>query len=355
MKIIVSAGGTGGHIYPALAIIEEFKKQEKDLEVLYIGTHNRMEKDIIPEHGIKYEPITIYGFSKTMIKRDIKNIGYIVSSYNKCVNIMKEFKPDVVIGVGGYVTFPVIMAAKKMHIKTVIHEQNSIPGKANKFLSASVDLILTSFKDSNKYFKNKHVVYTGNPSGDNVKNLKSIDPCSYGLDKNKKKVLITCGSLGSSGLNSKLIDYLNDIKDYEVLFVTGKNNYDDMKKAINNKNVFLTPYIDNQAGILKNMDLIISRAGASTLAEIVESLVPSLIIPSPYVSNNHQYYNALSLSEIGCVKMIEEKDLTKEMLESSVEELLNNNMLRAQMKNNLRKNMISNSSNIIYKEIKKIV
>lgn len=355
MKIIVSAGGTGGHIYPALAIIEEFKRCEKEIDVLYIGTHNRMEKDIIPAHGIKYEPIKIYGFSKTMIKRDIKNLYYIVSSYNRCVEIMKEFKPDIVIGVGGYVTFPVIMAAKRLGIKTCIHEQNSIPGKANKFLSASVDIIFTSFKDSNKYFKNNHIVYSGNPSGDNVKNLDSIDPTIYGLNKDSKKVLITCGSLGSSGLNNKLIDYLNNVDGYQVLFVSGKNNYDSMRKLINNKNVFIVDYINNQAGILKNMDVIISRAGASTLSEIIMAGVPSLIIPSPNVSNNHQYYNALSLSNLGCIVMLEEKDINKEVIEENVLELLNNNMKRSQIKNKLKENKITNSSNIIYKEIKKIL
>lgn len=355
MKIIVSAGGTGGHIYPALAIIEEFKRREKDLEVLYIGTHNRMEKDIVPKYGIKYESITIYGFSKTLIKRDIKNIGYLIKSYNKCVNIMKSFKPDVVIGVGGYVTFPVIMAAKRMKIKTFIHEQNSIPGKANKFLSKSCDIVFTSFLDSNKYFNNCNVIYSGNPSGDNVNNLNNIDPSIYNMDKLKKKVLITCGSLGSSGLNNKLIDYLNNVDGYQVLFVTGKSNYNSMKSVINNKNVFIVDYIDNQAGILKNMDLIISRAGASTLAEIISSSVPSIIIPSPNVSNNHQYYNALSLNKLGCITMIEESNINKEVLDKEVDILLNDDNIRKEMINNIKKIKVDNCSNIIYKEIKKIL
>ena len=144
MKIIVSAGGTGGHIYPALAIIKEAQKNDPNLEVLYIGTHNRMETKIIPEHNIPYESIEIYGFSKKLIGRDIKNVWLIISSYEKCLKIMKEFKPDAVIGVGGYVTLPVIMAAKKLNIKTFIHEQNSIPGKTNKFLAKGVSKVFTS-------------------------------------------------------------------------------------------------------------------------------------------------------------------------------------------------------------------
>ena len=146
MKIIVSAGGTGGHIYPALAIINKFKEKEKDLEVLYIGTHNRMEKDLIPQRGIKYESIEIYGFSKKDILLDIKNIFLINKAYKKCLRIMKEFKPDLVMGIGGYVTFPVIKAANKLGIKTCLHEQNSTFGVTNKFASKFVDKVFISFE-----------------------------------------------------------------------------------------------------------------------------------------------------------------------------------------------------------------
>ena len=152
MRMIITAGGTGGHIYPALAIVEKVKEMEKDSEILYIGTHNRMENKIVPEKNIPYESLTIYGFSKKDIKKDIKNISYIRKSYKKCIKIMKEFKPDIVIGVGGYVTLPVLLAAKKLGIKCAIHEQNSIPGKTNKFLSKKVDRVFVSFKESTKYF-----------------------------------------------------------------------------------------------------------------------------------------------------------------------------------------------------------
>lgn len=144
MKVIISAGGTGGHIYPALAIINTLKEKEKNLEILYIGTHNRMEKDIIPKNNIPYESIEIYGFSKNII-RDFKNLFLIQKATNKCLKIMRKFKPDIVIGVGGYVTYPVIKAASKLGIKTIIHEQNSIPGKSNRFLAKKVDKIAVSF------------------------------------------------------------------------------------------------------------------------------------------------------------------------------------------------------------------
>ena len=153
MKIIVSAGGTGGHIYPALAIINKIKEKEKNLEVLYIGTHNRMEKDIIPARGIRYESIEIYGFSKRDILLDIKNIFLIDKAKKRCLELMKEFKPDIVLGIGGYVTYPVIWAANKLGIKTFIHEQNSIAGKSNLMLQKKADLIGVSFEDTIKQFK----------------------------------------------------------------------------------------------------------------------------------------------------------------------------------------------------------
>ena len=290
MKMIISAGGTGGHIYPALAIINKFKKMDKDFEVLYIGTHNRMENKIVPEHNIPYKAITIYGFNKKMIKRNFKNIGYVIKAYHECIDIMKDFKPDVVVGVGGYVTLPVIMAARKLNIKCVIHEQNSIPGKTNRFLAKGVSKVFTSFKDSKKYFsKYATVVYSGNPSGDNVNYLDTISKESLGLSKNKKLVLVTSGSLGSSAMSKKLVDFLklSAKDDYEILFLTGNGNYESfIKENKFSKNIKILPYLDNLAALFKNADLVISRAGAGTISELLMSKTPSILIPSPNVAND---------------------------------------------------------------------
>lgn len=360
MKMIISAGGTGGHIYPALAIVEKFKKLDKDFEVLYIGTHNRMETTIVPEHNVPYQSIKIYGFSKSDLKRDIKNIGYLVKAYHKCVDIMKEFKPDIVVGVGGYVTMPVIMAAKKLKIKTVVHEQNSIPGKTNKFLSKGVNKVFTSFEESNKYFsKDVNVVYTGNPSGDNVNNLKPIKKESLGFSKDKKLVLVTSGSLGSSALNNKLIEFLkkSSKEDYEVLFITGNANYETFTKT--NKfasNIKVLPYLDNLAAIFKECDLVIGRAGAGTISELLVSKTPAILVPSPNVANNHQYYNALDLKKSNLAFMIEEKDLSGEELYKRVKSLLKKgNKEYIELKNNLKKFKSFSSSDKIYEEIKELV
>ena len=209
LKIIISAGGTGGHIYPALAILKKFQEKEKNLDVIYIGTHDRMEKDIVPKMGIKYVPIEIYGFSKTKILRDIKNVFLIKKAINKCMDIMKDFKPDIVIGTGGYVTYPVIRAAHKLGIKTFIHEQNSIAGKSNITLAKYVDLVGVSFKNSEDYFKAaKKVLYTGNPCGENALLVPKISKTTYGFKESDKLIIIVAGSLGSSSLNEKFKAFL---------------------------------------------------------------------------------------------------------------------------------------------------
>ncbi len=355
--MIISAGGTGGHIYPALAIIKEFEKKDKNFEVLYIGTHNRMENKIVPERNIPFKSIEIYGLSKNLFK-NIKTVRCLIKAYHKCIDIMKEFKPDIVVGVGGYVTMPVLMAAKKLKIKSVIHEQNSIPGKTNKFLSRGVNKVFTSFEKSNKFFKDdSNVVYTGNPCGDNVKTLKPIKKESLGLDKNKKLVLVTSGSLGSSGLNSKLIDFLklSSKEDYEVLFITGNSNYETFNKNKFSKNIKILPYLDNLAALFSSCDLVIGRAGAGTTSELVVSKTPSILIPSPNVANNHQYYNALDLSSLNLALMIEEKDLNGELLYNKVKELLNGSLEYTTMKKSLNNLKSFSSSEKIYNEICKVI
>ena len=310
VKIIVSAAGTGGHIYPALAIIDKFKEKEKDLEVLYIGTHNRMEKDIVPKRNIPYESIEIYGFSKTNILRDIKNIFLIIKAKNKCLKIMKKMKPDLVLGIGGYVTYPVISAAHKLGIKTFIHEQNSIPGKSNLSLQKKVDLIGVSFRETeDKFTKAKgKVFYSGNPCGEKAIATPPISKEKFGLDPKKKLVVIVAGSLGSSTINNKMVDFLHKAKDanYEILYITGKNLYDDFVKENKfSSNVKVVPYVDGLPALLKNTDLIVTRAGASTMSEILSLNLPAIFIPSPYVANNHQYYNALTLKNNNAGELIE--------------------------------------------------
>lgn len=353
MKIIVTAGGTGGHIYPALAIINKFKEKEKDLEVLYIGTEDRIEKDIIPKHNINYIGIEMSGFYDEFSYKNIKTIFRFFKAIKTCKKIIKDFKPDYVIGIGGYVTGPVIYAASKLNIPCFIHEQNSISGKTNRFLERYVNKIFISFKDSVSEYKNKDkVVFTGNPCSENALIEKAADKEDYGLKNNKKLVLIVMGSMGSDTVNSKLknILYLFNGKDYEVVFVTGKDYYKEYNDIKVSSNVKIFPYIDNLVRLLKKTDILVSRAGASTISEIVALNIPSILIPSPYVADNHQYKNAISLVKEKAVLMLEEKDFEINLI-STIDELINNEKLVNELKENLNKFKIENSATKIYEEI----
>ena len=356
MRVIVSAGGTGGHIYPALAIINKIKSMEPHSEFLYIGTHNRMENDIVPKANIPFKSIEIYGFSKNIIK-DIRTSFCLVRSYRECKKIISEFNPDVVIGVGGYVTAPVIYCAKKLGYKTVIHEQNSLPGKSNQFLSKYSDLVLVSFKSSMSYFSKSLCVFTGNPCSEDALSKKAIDKSLYGIREDRKLVLIVMGSLGASRINDYLVSVSSMFngKDYDILFVTGKSSYDSVVRNTFPSNVHVVPYVDGLTGLMKNCDLIVSRAGASTLSEIIALELPSILIPSPYVANNHQYKNALDLVNNDASIMIEEKDLKGDILVRKIDEVLSDSKKISDMKNNLKSLMVKDSASLIYKNIKDLV
>ena len=355
MRYIVSAGGTGGHIYPALAIIDKIKQMDKKAQILYIVTTDRMEKDIIPNMKIDYEGIKISGLSKNPFKL-AKALYYNVEGIRKCKTIIKKFAPDLVIGVGGYVTFPVVYSAKKLGVKTLLHEQNSIPGKANRLLSKYADVICVSLEDSLKYFPKDKTYFTGNPRGEEVLKAKKITKESLGLSSNKKLVLITTGSLGASTVNEKVKETLPLLKKeaYEVLFVTGKSNYEEMKKYAGS-NVKIVPYIDNMKEVLQVVDVLVSRAGATTISELLVLGIPSILIPSPYVANNHQYYNAKSLADHNACILLEEKDLTKENLLAKINLLIKDDHLRKEISANAKKLGVKDSASKIYEQIERLL
>ncbi len=356
MRVIISAGGTGGHIYPALAIINKIKELEPNSEFLYIGTHNRMEKDIIPKYNIPFETIEIYGINRKNIFKNFKTLKCFYNSIKKCKKLIKEFKPDVVIGVGGYVTGAVIYSAKKLGYPTFIHEQNSIPGKANLFLSKYADKIGVSFKSTIKEFPEYKTVYTGNPCSEEAIKKEIVPKSKYGLT-NKKLVLIVMGSLGSEKITSmmkKTIDLFSN-KEYEVIFVTGSSSYDEFENIKLSKNVRVVPYIENLSGFMKNVDVMVSRAGASTLSEIMALQIPSILIPSPYLPNNHQYKNAIDLVEKKAALLIEEKNLNGKLLVEQIDELINNKELYKDIKENLKKLSITDSADRIYNVLKEMI
>ena len=354
MRVIVSAGGTGGHIYPALAIINKIKEIEPNSEFLYIGTHNRMEKDIIPKYNIPFESIEIYGINRKNLFKNFKTLACFIKAKKKCAKIIKEFRPDCVIGVGGYVTGPVISTAHKLGIKTFIHEQNSVAGKANLYLSKFVDNIFVSFKSSENEFPRYKTIFTGNPCSEEALKKEPIKKSELGLHEDKKLVLFVMGSLGSDKVNNILYKTMSSFenKDYEILFVTGNASYEEMKNKKYPKNVKVVPYIDDMTRVLKKTDLIVSRAGASTLAEIMALEVPSILIPSPYVPNNHQYKNALDLTKCDAAVLIEEKNLNSTVLVSAIDNIIYNDKLIKRMKESLKNMSVNDSATRIYKAIK---
>ena len=357
MRVVISAGGTGGHIYPALAIIEKIKEMEPDSEFLYIGTHNRMEKEIVPTYNIPFKSIEIYGFNRKHLLKNFKTLKCLITSFKRCTKMIKKFNPDVVVGVGGYVTFPVISSAHKLGYKTFIHEQNSVPGKANSFLEKYTDVIGVSFKSSAKYFPTYKTVFTGNPCSEEALKVLPASKREFHLTENSKLVLIVMGSLGSSKINEFLKNSINLFKDkdYEVLFITGKDNYEAIANNNFPKNVKVVPYVDKMTRIMKKCDLIVTRGGASTLSEIMALKIPSIIIPSPYVPNNHQYKNALDLEQNKASIILEEENLKGDILVRTIDELIHDDKKLSKMSKNLDGLGLNNSATIIYETLKKLV
>ena len=325
MRVIISAGGTGGHIYPALAIINKIKEEEPDSEILYIGTTDRMEKDLIPSLGYKYEALEVKGLKRKLTLDNIKTATCFISAIKRAKEIIKDFDPDIVIGCGGYVTAPVIYAAKKLGKRTFIHEQNSVVGLANKFLSRYTDKVGVSFESTIKDFPKGKAILTGNPCSEKALSIKATTKDKLGVDKDKKLVLIVMGSLGSRSVNDRIFSFVDKFrnKNYSVIIVTGNSYYERVKERRVPDNVKVVPFIYEMPSVMKITDLMVTRAGASTMSEITALGVPAIFIPSPYVANNHQYKNAKDLVDQNAGIMLEEKDMTDRSLIELIDKTLN--------------------------------
>lgn len=343
MKILFATGGTGGHIYPAIALA---KKLVKYNDILFVGSTNRMEKDIVPEHGFRFESIKIEGYEGSFFAR-LKALFTLSTSYFEAKKIIKKFKPDLIIGFGGYVSLPVIKAGQSMKIKTMIHEQNSILGKTNKAVLSKVDGAVVCYENLLTEYASANMKLLGNPRASEI--CESFDQAYYDslqLSKTKKKVLVVMGSQGSRTMSIKMIAFLNQANSkYEYLFVLGKRDYQLFKDKIKNPSVKVYEYLD-QGKILAKMDLIIGRAGATTIAEITTLGVPSILIPSPYVANNHQFHNAGYLTKRKASIRIREDDVTNERMNDSLAMILEDDSFAQAMKKNAlllgSKNAITN-------------
>ncbi|MBR2801951.1 MAG: UDP-N-acetylglucosamine--N-acetylmuramyl-(pentapeptide) pyrophosphoryl-undecaprenol N-acetylglucosamine transferase [Erysipelotrichaceae bacterium] len=330
MKITIVAGGSGGHIYPALSLASAL--QEKGHQVSFIGASDRMEKEVIPAKGYPFTALEVKTTRGGVLQKVISVLS-MGSSYFQCKKLLKG--QDMVIGFGNYISVPVVLAGRSLKLKTVIHEQNSFVGRANRFLDEKVDLVIGSYEEDKKQFKNRNTVILGNPQSSIAARAKK-DPAvlrELGLDPERKTVAIFFGSLGSESLMKTMLEYFRCRKgDYQIVYAAGSKHYPLAKEA-EEKDVHIFERVDGLS-VMKNADLLISRAGATTLAEVTATGTASILIPSPYVPNNHQYYNARALSDNGAAVLIEEKQLQAEKLSETVYELLNDE----EKLNDLRKN-----------------
>ncbi|WP_414839991.1 undecaprenyldiphospho-muramoylpentapeptide beta-N-acetylglucosaminyltransferase [Carnobacterium sp. TMP28] len=364
MKIILSGGGTGGHIYPALALIKRMKQLDPSTEVLYIGTEKGLESKIVRNAGISFKSIEIQGFKRSLSISNFKTIQLFITSIQKSKKLIKEFQPDVVIGTGGYVCAPVIYAASKLTIPTIIHEQNSVAGVTNKFLARYVTKIAVCFEEAKNEFSNysEKVNYTGNPRAQEVVGAKPSPILEdYQLIANQPTVLIFGGSRGAKILNKAFLEALSRLKnrEYQVLFATGEIHYESLKKQAepflkNSSSISVVPYIENMPAVFANVELVVSRSGATTLAELTALGLPSILVPSPYVTNDHQTRNAESLTKRGAAKMIAESQLNGESLIESIDELMLNKELRKNMADAAKKLGLPEAADDLIQLIKEI-
>ncbi len=333
MRVLMTGGGTGGHIYPAIAIADKIKKEHKDAEILFVGTERGLEKSIVPKSGYDIKFIKIRGFNRKNVFKNIKVLMELVKATKDAKEIIKEFNPDMVIGTGGYVCGPVVRTAHKMGINTYIHEQNAVPGLTNKLLEKYVDKIFVGFKDAEKNFKHKEkIILSGNPVRSEFEHLnKSECRKELGLSDKDFVILAFGGSGGAGTLNEEIINViktLNEDPDISIFFGTGKVYYKRVISELETMEIRLSDkmkvleYIENMPYYLGASDLVISRAGALTIAEINICGKASILIPSPNVTGNHQYFNAKAISETGGAILIQEKNLDKNKVIKAVKMLM---------------------------------
>ena len=330
VKIIVSGGGTGGHIYPALTLINSIKAKRPDTEFLYVGTEKGLEADIVPKAGINFTALNLEGgLERHFTLENISRAANAIWSIKTAADIVKSFKPNVVVGTGGYVCGPILLAASLMKVPTLIQEQNAVAGVTNKILSKFVDKIAVGTQDALKNFPANKTTYTGNPIRAEVLAAKKEDGLrEFNFTADKPIVLISGGSRGARSINDAMIDVLKvaaQKNTAQFLHVTGKGEFDSVTKKladVDAPNIRIVPYLYNMPRAMAMADLAIFRAGATGLAELTARGVPAILIPYPYAAENHQEFNARALVDAGAARMILNKDLNAELLQKNLDELL---------------------------------
>lgn len=370
MRALITGGGTGGHINPALAIAKIIEKNEPDSVIAFVGTPNGMENRLIPREGYSLYHIEICGFDRKNPFNNIKTLRLMLSSEKEAEKLIREFAPDVCIGTGGYVSWPLIKAAEKLGIPSVMHESNALAGAAVKATAPKLDLLLTNFDGMEKQVRCRNVVRCGNPlrSGFSDDSVSKQDAKRLlGLDGYNKSLLSFGGSLGADTVNEAVLSlmsgYSSGRKDIHHLHQVGKRNYDVMKGKYVSRgldresNLELVDYIYDMPVRLKAADLVVARAGAMTVSELAYLGKPAVLIPSPNVADNHQYKNAKALADRGGAVLIEEKDLAADpgLLEKTVAELIGDDEKLKALSEGISSFAVRDTDGIIYREIKKLI
>ena len=353
LKVLMSGGGTGGHIFPAVAIAQEIKKRFPDAEFLFIGANGKMEMEKVPQAGFKIIGLNIAGFDRGNL---LKNIGLpfkLISSLIKAKKVIKEFKPDFAVGTGGFASGPALFIAARMGIPTFIQEQNSLPGKTNIFNGKKAKAVFTAYPEMEKFFPNSKVYFLGNPIRENlITDLieTNLAKEKLGLEKDKLTILSVGGSLGSRTLNNGWKENLENIKQkgYQLIWQTGKLDYRNIvdscqllvdgnsnnQQPTTNNRIQIKEFISDMATAYSAADVIVSRAGAIAISELAVAKKPVLLVPFPFAAEDHQTKNAMTLVEKNAARMVKDTEM-KEKFWNTLSEICENENLRKEMSKNL--------------------
>lgn len=370
MKAVIAAAGTGGHINPGIAIANKIREKEPTSEIIFIGTDRGLENDLVPRAGYELKQIDAHGINRKLSIENFKNLYLTFRSIGKAKKILRNFKPDIVIGTGGYICVPTVIAAKQLRIPVILHESNAFPGVAIRLFKNTADKILVGFQDAKKRLNNReNIVVTGNP----IK-LKKINFSKeekekiindLGLKTDKPIVLVFGGSQGAKSINRSFMEIIANKKNkkYQIIWAAGANQYEGIREKLNEvnidiehiENVKIVPYIYNMEEIMNVCDLIVCRSGAMTITEISVVEKPAIFIPFPYATENHQEYNARVLADVGAAKIILDKELNSEVLSTTINEIVNDKKMLTDMSKNSSKVAIYNVEETIYNEIKETI
>ena len=358
LKVIISGGGTGGHIFPAISIANALKALHPDVQILFVGAIDRMEMQRVPAAGYRIKGLPICGFDRQHKLKNIKVLFKIWKSQRMAKKIIKEFKPDVVVGVGGFASGPTLNTAASMGIPCLIQEQNSYAGVTNKLLAKKAEKICVAYEGMDRFFPAEKIIMTGNPVRQALLNTKiSHEDAvkSFGLDPTKKTILLLGGSLGARTINVSVLLHLDLVKSTDVQFIWQTGSYysaaiAEELKGENIPNLKVTDFITDMATAYKAADLVISRAGASSISEFCLIGKPVILVPSPNVAEDHQTKNALALSTKNAAIHVKDADAPANLLELAVH-TVNDDKRLAELSENVLKLALPNSAEIIAKEV----